>query len=276
MQFMRALPAYALFALMLAACNPSPDASATTTTAGDQPSPAVESDMKPVVPEGGNFKTVAFETTTPGKGNTALSSGDRAYVIYKGTLPNGTEFDSNTAAEKEPFTFVLGQGSVIDGWEEGVGGMKRGEKRKLMIPAAKAYGETGSPPKIAPNQDLIFEVELLDFVKAGEEMDYFSKDSKVGTGAAAKKGDKVSVHYTGKLLNGRKFDSSLDRNEAFTFTLGAGEVIQGWDEGVAGMQVGGKRLLTLPPALAYGERGSPPAIGANQMLVFEIELLKIN
>ena len=101
------------------------------------------------------------------------------------------------------------------------------------------------------------------------------EDVKVGTGTEAKAGNTVSVHYVGTLLDGTKFDSSRDRGEAFTFNLGAGEVIQGWDLGVAGMKVGGVRKLTIPGSLAYGEYGAPPAIGPNETLVFEVELLEV-
>ncbi len=100
-------------------------------------------------------------------------------------------------------------------------------------------------------------------------------DMKVGTGAEAKTGDTVKVHYTGTLTNGTKFDSSLDRNEPFSFTLGAGGVIKGWDEGVVGMKVGGKRKLTIPPDMGYGAMGSPPVIPGNATLLFEIELLEV-
>lgn len=96
-----------------------------------------------------------------------------------------------------------------------------------------------------------------------------------GSGPVATAGNKVSVHYTGWLTNGTKFDSSRDRNEAFSFTLGAGQVIQGWDEGVSGMQPGGKRKLTVPAELAYGARGAGGAIPPNAVLVFEVELLGI-
>ena len=99
---------------------------------------------------------------------------------------------------------------------------------------------------------------------------------KPGTGAKPKKGDTVSVHYTGWLTTGEKFDSSVDRDEPFAFALGFGQVIGGWDQGVAAMQVGEKSRLTIPPELAYGVRGYPGAIPPNATLIFEVELLAIN
>jgi FKBP-type peptidyl-prolyl cis-trans isomerase len=101
------------------------------------------------------------------------------------------------------------------------------------------------------------------------------EDLVQGTGEEAVTGKKVSVHYTGTLTDGSKFDSSLDRGRPFDFPLGGGRVIKGWDQGVAGMKVGGKRRLTIPPELAYGERGFPPVIPPNSTLVFEIELLGV-
>ncbi len=96
-----------------------------------------------------------------------------------------------------------------------------------------------------------------------------------GQGAAAKKGDTVSVHYAGSFLDGKKFDISMDRNEPFTFVLGAGQVIAGWDLGVATMKIGDKVRLTIPPELAYGREGYPGAIPPNATLLFEVELLAI-
>jgi hypothetical protein len=101
-------------------------------------------------------------------------------------------------------------------------------------------------------------------------------DDVVGKGNAAKAGDKVRVHYTGTLMNGKKFDSSLDRGTPFDFTLGEGGVIKGWDQGVVGMKVGGKRRLVIPEALGYGDTGSSPDIPPKAGLKFDIELLAIN
>jgi FKBP-type peptidyl-prolyl cis-trans isomerase len=100
-------------------------------------------------------------------------------------------------------------------------------------------------------------------------------DIKVGTGPTAVRGQMVKVHYTGWLTNGKKFDSSVDRAEPFTFTLGQGQVIKGWDEGVAGMKVGGKRQLRIPPELGYGDRGAGGVIPPNATLIFDVELLGV-
>lgn len=102
------------------------------------------------------------------------------------------------------------------------------------------------------------------------------EDSILGTGAEAKAGRMVVVHYTGWLTDGRKFDSSKDRNDPFAFALGRGQVIRGWDEGVQGMKVGGTRKLTIPPELGYGARGAGGVIPPNATLVFEVELLEVN
>jgi peptidylprolyl isomerase len=101
------------------------------------------------------------------------------------------------------------------------------------------------------------------------------EDITVGTGPEAQAGDTVSVHYTGTFVTGQTFDSSLERGTPFTFTLGQGDVIQGWDEGVQGMKVGGKRKLIVPPEMAYGAAGYPPVIPENATLIFEVELLDI-
>ncbi|WP_456417716.1 FKBP-type peptidyl-prolyl cis-trans isomerase [Thiolapillus sp.] len=101
-------------------------------------------------------------------------------------------------------------------------------------------------------------------------------DLEEGTGTEALAGTQVTVHYTGWLTDGSKFDSSLDRNQPFQFSLGKGQVIRGWDEGVQGMKVGGKRKLTIPSQLGYGAAGAGGVIPPNATLVFEVELLEVN
>lgn len=111
-----------------------------------------------------------------------------------------------------------------------------------------------------------------DGTKTASGLQYW--DIKVGTGAEAKTGSKVKVHYTGWLTTGKKFDSSIG-SSPFEFRLGGGEVIKGWDEGVVGMKVGGKRQLRIPPGLAYGEDGYPPAIPHNATLIFDVQLVSV-
>ena len=118
------------------------------------------------------------------------------------------------------------------------------------------------------------ELENEDTVTTSTGLQY--TDSAEGDGEAAKAGDQVSVHYTGWLTDGTKFDSSVDRNQPFQFPLGAGRVISGWDEGVCGMKIGGKRKLTIPSDLGYGPTGAGGVIPPNATLVFEVELLEIN
>jgi len=127
----------------------------------------------------------------------------------------------------------------------------------VAVVAAGAYFIFNKPNMENPNE---LKIEIL----------------KEGAGTEAKAGDKVTVHYTGWLTNGTKFDSSVDRGEPFIFPLGAGMVIKGWDQGVAGMKMGEKRKLTIPSLLGYGERCAGGVIPPNATLIFEVELLKIN
>ena len=207
--------------------------------------------------------------------------GDTAFVNYTGTLADGTIFDSSLDPGRLPFRFELGASEVIEGWDQGVAGMRVGGTRQLIIPPELAYGETGSGALIPPNAELTFVIELLDLRSAdGDGGDTSQEleitDIEVGTGAEAVDGSEIVVNYTGTLADGTVFDSSRDPGrEPFSFTLGVGDVIQGWDQGVAGMKVGGKRRLVIPPELAYSERGFGSTIPPNSTLTFEIELLDV-
>jgi peptidylprolyl isomerase len=135
-----------------------------------------------------------------------------------------------------------------------------------VVVSVLAIGRRASAPPGGPTK-----VDEKDYKKTASGLKYAIL--KPGTGATAKAGDRVGVHYTGWLTDGTKFDSSLDRNQPFKFTLGQGMVIKGWDEGVQGMKVGEKRQLVIPPDLAYGERGVGP-IPPNSTLIFDVELLE--
>lgn len=135
----------------------------------------------------------------------------------------------------------------------------------IFLPRSKKQQLQSASPSvtITPESTMAMEEELK------------IEDIKVGDGAEAVSGKKVTVNYSGTLVDGTKFDSSYDRGEPFSFNLGAGEVIKGWDMGVSGMKVGGKRKLTIPSSLAYGETGAGGLIPPNATLIFEVELLGV-
>ena len=217
--------------------------------------------------EGGNLITtpsgLKYEDLVVGTGVSPAST-DMVTVHYTGTLPSGAVFDASRM-HGGPISFPLN--GVIKGWTEGVGSMKVGGTRKLVIPPELGYGNRAQG-SIPANSTLTFIVELLDVPKVKIE------DTQVGTGAEAVPGKTLSVHYTGKLENGKVFDSSVGK-DPLTFTLGAGQMIPGFEQGVTGMKVGGKRTVTIPPSLGYGEQGAGDAVPPNSTLIFELELVDV-
>ena len=302
------------------------------------------------------------------------ADGDEVDVHYTGWLEDGTKFDSSLE-RGEPLTVVIGAGSVIDGWEEGLIGLRTGGRRRLIIPPELAYGEEGYGDLIAADATLIFDVEIVNLrpLNWGVEPDDADTDGvgtdgagtddaadtpddastdgavpddaatdgvddvrtdgltdvgtdgastdgvgtdgadtdgaddagtdgieeegipelpagveqvttesgltiidiELGEGNPAVEGDTVDVHYTGWLEDGTKFDSSVDRGTPFTLTLGTGSVIAGWEEGLLGLQEGGRRRLIIPPELGYGESGTG-SIPPNATLIFDVEMVTLN
>ena len=211
-------------------------------------------------------------------------TGDKVVVHYTGTLEDGTKFDSSRDRNR-PFEFPLGMGRVIKGWDEGLASMRIGGKRQLIIPANLGYGDRATG-KIPANSTLIFDVELIDIKKQFKDTDFDLPGKEIvlesglriiehikGRGQKPKSGNKVKVHYSGYLQTGVKFDSSHDRGREFEFVLGQGQVIKGWDEGIAQINKGGKSTLIIPPDLGYGERGAGGVIPPNATLLFEVELV---
>ena len=141
----------------------------------------------------------------------------------------------------------------------------------LVLLAALAYLVYASTNSNSELEESMTDLEGMTTTASGLKY----KDLVIGNGQEAKAGNIVQVHYTGWLTDNTKFDSSLDRGQPFEFTLGAGRVIKGWDEGVAGMKVGGKRRLVIPPELGYGVRGAGNVIPPNAMLIFDVELLGV-
>jgi FKBP-type peptidyl-prolyl cis-trans isomerase len=235
--------------------------------------------------------------------------GNTYSVSYTGKLLNGKAFDSNTDTafhHKEPLNIEIGKGRVIKGWDEGILLMKKGTKATLYIPSTLAYGPQ-EQRNIPANSVLVFDVEVLDIMdpamkgavqKAVDDQllqDYFAKNNlkptktesglyyiitTKGLGEFAKPGNKITMNYTGRTLDGKTFDSNTDPKfnhvQPFQFTLGQGNVIQGWDEGVQLLKIGSKATFFIPSHLAYGTAGAGGAIPPNASLIFDVECVAID
>jgi peptidylprolyl isomerase len=228
-----------------------------------------------------------MEYTVTSKGNGPMGrSGDTMVVLYTGKFTNDTVFDASSRHGNVPLKFRLGRREVIAGWDSVMSKLRAGDKATMRIPPQYGYGkqQRGSIP---PNSTLVFEVEVIDVISRPEPWSAKGKDTITTPSGLKvvmfeshpenpmpKKGQNVSVSYSGFLLDGSMFDSSTKRGP-YTFPLGAGQVIKGWDEGIALLRKGEKAKLIIPYTLGYGEMGRPPLIPAKSTLVFDVELVDI-
>lgn len=240
------------------------------------------------------------------------AAGQTLSVNYTGKLLNGNTFDSNTDPafkHTEPFKLEIGKGQVIKGWDEGLMLFNKGTKATLYIPSGLAYGGQDRSPQIPAYSILVFQVEILDIQDAPKKVtpaeqakidddmlkEYIAKNkinatrtasglyysiTQKGTGPNAAAGKKVTMNYTGRTMDGKSFDSNQDPKfghvSPFPFTLGAGQVIRGWDEGIQLMQLGTKGVLYIPSGMAYGPQSPTPAIPPNSILIFDVEVVGID
>ncbi|CAN5536169.1 FKBP-type peptidyl-prolyl cis-trans isomerase [soil metagenome] len=212
------------------------------------------------------FAGLTIKDTKVGTG-VAAQPFDMLTVNYTGKLAKGGKvFDSSIG--KDPFQLVLGVTPVIQGWQQGLVGMKVGGKRTLSIPASLGYGKMGSPPEIPANADLVFDVELLKLERAT------ITTLKKGSGRAAGPKDSVEVNYKGMLADGKVFDTSYGR-DTFLVNLAQGGVILGFQQGLLGIRQGEKRKVVIPPKLGYGDRGAGTAIPPGATITFELEAVRV-
>jgi peptidylprolyl isomerase len=222
---------------------------------------------------------------TKGKGP-KINDGDILTVKYSAYLPEGKCFDSSVE-RGDPIKYNMGKG--LKGLDEGIKQMVKGGKARIIVPYALAFGEQGRQGLVPPKTDVIFDVELLDVRPKPVITAYETKGKDtvttpsglkyiivaVGNGAKAESGKTVKVHYTGYLMDGKVFDSSIERDQPIEFPLGKGAVIRGWDEAISLMKVGDKLRIIIPPSLGYGDPGSPPVIPPKATLIFDVELIEV-
>jgi len=271
----------------------------------------VDPEPKPVFPQGPAPDFTALVDQIEGIGELHYE-GEPVTVQYVGYDYETHKKFASSWEEGKPFTFTLGKGEVIEGWEEGLQEIENGDRRELVVPASEAKGPF--PKGIPSGHAAIFVVEPVPTKpvseRKGKEESASSpkpaqesgksnsgpkktkpkvsvpsgappkkleiKDLEKGSGPGAKPGDEVTVQYVGvNYKNGKEFDASWDRGEPFTFQLGSHSVIEGWEQGLKGMKVGGRRELIIPPQLGYGSQ-STGTIPANETLVFVIDLEAIN
>jgi peptidylprolyl isomerase len=270
---------FALLFFVLVACGPAESKEIEATTAPTQESvenESVEAEDSVALPTTTELEYVEIEA---GDGPMP-ETGDRVQVHYTGTLEDGTVFDSSVDGGT-PFEFVLGQGQVISGWDQGIALMREGGRATLIIPPELAYGAQGAGGAIPPNATLTFEVELVavikppkpeeiaegDFESLSSGIQYY--DIEIGDDDLLETGDRISAHFAAWIQDGDFLTDSREQGSPAIYTLGANQVfLNDWDEAVIGMGIGGIRQVLIPPEAA-GQSASP-----GQALIIELEVLR--
>jgi peptidylprolyl isomerase len=252
---------------------------------------------------------IFFIKTKKGSGkNVTTGLFAKMHIVAKTIGVQGQEF-INTYNDGKPIDLEVGTGQLGIGFETGIMKMKVGDKATIIAPFSLAFGAQGMRGYVPPFATIVYDVELLGLTTKEKMVEARQKEAAkaeasemkglkkyladnnitvaptasglyyveevAGSGKQATAGKKVKVHYTGYLLDGTKFDSSVDRGTPFEFTIGQGQVIPGWDEGVALMKEGGKAKLIIPSKLGYGPRGAGQSIPPNSSLVFDVELIEV-
>lgn len=227
-----------------------------------------------------------LEYTITKKGNGKKpQNGDKVVVQYTGKLTNDSVFDSSV--NRGPFSFKLGKGEVIKGWDEAFLLLQVGDKATIKFGPELGYGEKGAGP-IPPNATLIFDVELVDVIEGPKKWEVKGKDTLAltsglkyivvkenKTGEIPTSGTRVSLNYSGFFKDGKIFDSSVERGQPFSVKLGEQQIIKALEEGIELLHKGEKAEFYIPYNLAYGEQGHPPVIPPKSDLIFDIELLDV-
>ncbi len=215
--------------------------------------------------------------------------GKKVTVNYTGFLKDGKMFDSSLD-RNQPLVVDIGKGKLFPGLDEAISLMHNGEKGRFIIPSKLAFGERGGGP-VPPDSDIIMDLEVIDVKEIPVPVKYdttgitpkvtasglkYFEIKLSGNSKKPEAGQQVKVHYSGYLMDGKMFDSSVERGQPIEFPLGSGQVIAGWEEGIALMHVGDQFRLIIPYHLAYGDAGRPPVIPEKADLIFDVELVDVS
>ena len=276
---MRSYAPFSLLALVLVGCgvpDPSIPAPEKATPVAEVKKETPKRDDPVVKGTEGDVANPGLKITDTKVGTGAVAeNGDTLTMKYAGRLKStGAEFDSNMKPDGKPFTFPLGQGQVIKGWDLGVKGMRVGGKRTLEIPAALGYGATGAGEKIPPNSDLVFDIELMDVQKIGDASTVLRETLKPGTGPEVKSGDVVTIKYKITLPDGKLIDDN--KGKAAQFKVGSPVVaLPGLNVALIGMKKGQTVRATIPPALGLKPTGPDSVVPPNSTIKVDITLVGI-